>query len=364
MNINRNNYEEFFLLYIDNELPIGEKNIVDTFVADNPDLAEELLMLQQSIIKPDAIIYPEKESLAKPFIPATDIEEKLLLLLDDELPVTDKQEMLRLIESNPSVQQAWEVIQLTKLPTKDSYVFDDKKLLYRQEASRVPIAWWRMAAAASILGLGIWGTVSYINRNEVKDFNNTNMASTTTISKELTGTNTPIDSMPANPNTNSTLTTKIGDKQKNTVATYSVKQTTKKTTQPWAAANQSNKPIIATAPINTNDNSIAPENLNIINNPGSNEKLIVNVSPQTNIQKPENPIEINLPPQNKYASTAALNTTNGQEYASFEEEDNKPRSTKLGGFFKKVKRQIERKTKIKTGNDDEVRIANMSFAMH
>ena len=48
-NINRHNYETFFLLYIDNELSVTEKKTVDEFVDANPDLQEELIMLQQSI---------------------------------------------------------------------------------------------------------------------------------------------------------------------------------------------------------------------------------------------------------------------------------------------------------------------------
>ena len=65
MNINRNNYEEYFLLYIDNELSVAEKNMVEAFVAANADLGEELVMLQQSIVKPDTVAFPGKEKLIK-----------------------------------------------------------------------------------------------------------------------------------------------------------------------------------------------------------------------------------------------------------------------------------------------------------
>ena len=63
MNINRHNYESFFLLYIDNELCASDRNAVELFVLDNADLKSELYMLQQSIVQPDLITFKAKNNV-------------------------------------------------------------------------------------------------------------------------------------------------------------------------------------------------------------------------------------------------------------------------------------------------------------
>ena len=64
-NINRNNYEGFFLLYVDNELSAAEKNDVEKFVEENADLKNEFLQLQQVVLPADEIIFTGKIDLYK-----------------------------------------------------------------------------------------------------------------------------------------------------------------------------------------------------------------------------------------------------------------------------------------------------------
>ena len=56
MNINRNNYEEFFLLYVDNELGAAERKAVEDFVSQNPDLNGEWETYLQTKLSPDSSI--------------------------------------------------------------------------------------------------------------------------------------------------------------------------------------------------------------------------------------------------------------------------------------------------------------------
>ena len=63
MEINRNNYESFFLLYLDRELNPSEMLEVENFVAANADLQKEFSLLSQTILIPAQIEFSQKELL-------------------------------------------------------------------------------------------------------------------------------------------------------------------------------------------------------------------------------------------------------------------------------------------------------------
>jgi hypothetical protein len=64
MQINRQTYEEYFILYADGELNESEKKAVEQFIQHNPDLAGEFGLIQDTVMKPDgSIIFENKELL-------------------------------------------------------------------------------------------------------------------------------------------------------------------------------------------------------------------------------------------------------------------------------------------------------------
>ena len=166
MNINRYNYEEFFLLYVDNELTKAERQQVETFVHDNADLEEELIMLRQSKLRPDAAItFQGKEALMKPedaaFINDTNYEEFFLLYVDGELSAAERREVETFAGTKPQFQQELNLLLQTKIEPEHEVVFPDKSLLYKKEEKKRPvifIGWQRIAAVAAVIlvALGIF----------------------------------------------------------------------------------------------------------------------------------------------------------------------------------------------------------------
>ena len=61
--INTTNYEEYFLLYVDNELTPAEKDAVEKFVLQHPALQEEFSLLKQTVLAPEMIEFGDKQSL-------------------------------------------------------------------------------------------------------------------------------------------------------------------------------------------------------------------------------------------------------------------------------------------------------------
>jgi hypothetical protein len=65
MDINRNNYETYFLLYLDGELPLADRLAVEKFLSVHSDLQREFVLLQQTILQPADILFDHKESLLR-----------------------------------------------------------------------------------------------------------------------------------------------------------------------------------------------------------------------------------------------------------------------------------------------------------
>ncbi len=61
--ITRDNYEAYFVMYVDDELNASERKAVEQFIQQHPDLEEEMVMLQQSVLKPnDQIVFEPKSA--------------------------------------------------------------------------------------------------------------------------------------------------------------------------------------------------------------------------------------------------------------------------------------------------------------
>lgn len=382
MNINRHNYETFFLLYVDNELSASERKAVELFVQENADLEPELRSIFETILPEENIHFAAKDQLYKKEIDQEIIREKLLLLLDNELDPVEATEMEGLIKTDQNIRNEWKILQQTKLDPEAKIVFENKSLLYRHEKERViTMRFWKIAAAAAILFGGLFIGISLLKKSG-PDENSivTKIITPTTqdkLQKNNSGSkNNSFDSLQINISENNIATISEMKKKKiassadvnnnstpdkrETISNISLIKTvnniSQKTSLDNINKNESNK--TTTAVVLDNNRVTVYKNESPVE--------IANKSMKDKITAPESPIiDFNSVPAmpDNYAKTTAFDESapdNNNKVFYINEE--KITRSKIGGLFRKVKRTIERNANIKTGNG--LTIAGFEIALN
>ena len=154
--INLSNYEEFFILYLDNELRADEKKMVDAFLSAHPHLQSELDNLRSARL-PEELFSIDKEDLLANSMKQLQAEEELLLYMDDELDGDKKRTVDLEIESNPSYKKQYALLSRTKLDAGEEIPCPHKEELYHRPSKLLLFRYWmRIAAAVVILaGMGL-----------------------------------------------------------------------------------------------------------------------------------------------------------------------------------------------------------------
>ena len=386
MNVNRHNYEEFFLLYVDNELSATDRNMVESFVEQNPDLGKELQLLQQTVITDDEIIFADKQRLMKEDSLAA-LQEKLLLFADGELSITEKQAVLSLLATDNAAATEWKILQKTKLPD-EAIVFEDKRSLYRTEGGRIiGIKWWRVAAAAVLLGFGLWIGIS-IYKNNGKSGTTKNESIARDNNNQPQQYKSPVTPTPVEPSANKnagneTVKTPLPENNLSQAVPEKNNWVKDKTIKENNAPQKEKNNLVKEDNANKKPGNNLPKPiLENLNNPGSNKTVIAIVQPKPTenntpakndvavvskdkqVDPVKNIIDKDVTPvKNNSAKAAGYSETDGDKNDTkilYMDED-KVKRTMIGGIFRKLKRVIERKINIKTGNG--IKVAGFEIAI-
>jgi len=379
MDINRNNYEGFFLLYVDGELSMAEKKAVEAFVRQNPDLQGELQLLQQTVLQPETLAFAHKSDLHK----NTEVFQKqLLLYLDNELASADAQALEQQLSVNNNLQQEWAILQQTKLA--DEHIpFENKSVLYRREPARIIVAkWWRIAAAALLLGFGVWGGVALMNNDNGSNgsggsvatvngadtksdlHNHNNNTSTNNITTTEADNNDQNDADPVvDPTSDNHANMAITTPAKATLQTQTIPARTAQ--DPNNVAGQNNLDRMS------NKNKVDKGVLENFNTDNRNEIAVNNVTPIDNELEPvvSTPVErIKVDDRTNadktLKSNAAEYAVNDMKAVGATDSYLAPSSKKnrRSGLFRKVTRFFQRSINNR-GEGDGLKIAGFEFAM-
>jgi hypothetical protein len=366
MNINRNNYESFFLLYADGELRADERKAVEDFVAENEDVRIELEMLQATVLPAEEIMFADKSFLYKETIFDNKLKEKLLLKIDDELEGKELIQINTLLATNADANKEYELLLRTKLDATEKVIFEEKHLLYKKERDSVIIfGWLRWAAAAVLVGFGLFFGQKYIWKNITPS--GSEIASKPSIENKSNDTALPINNDSNNTQNVAKITTSNNGAKENNISTQK-----NNSSENIVVAEKKEKIIIKNI---ATKNNLLVKKINKINEPEElailkkentiqlEQKIINNDVVQEQIAM-ENPVEKikslivskeNIVPlEDTYAKTAILSNTEKNENKILYMDEDAVKRTKAGGFFRKIKRTIERTANVKPGNNLQI----------
>lgn len=370
MKINKHNYEEFFLLYTDNELNEEDRKAVEDFVEMYPDLKEELngilqtrLPLEESVFSFDKKDLYRTETAAET-INTANYEPYFLLYVDDELTEEQKALVEGFIAKHPDKKAALDLLLRVKVQPDEEIIFKNKSVLYRRDTPVVSIAfqWRRMVAAASIILIGAlaWVNFDKINQQFGDAPQRTQIASTPAIEEIIepaagnknpdhTETNIPVENSGSVQEIAKAPQAKVLQEQ-----------------QPTDKPKVNEKLVAATTISNNAIEEIQPEPVQLaVNNPVDNMPVAIN-----KVVEDDNKMPNTLRPAVKpvILDQAAFNDededakSNNKELALLDTDNTEKKSKgTFRGLFRKASRFVNRATNAE-GDVAVVRIASFEIA--
>lgn len=364
--ITRDNYEAYFVMYVDDELNATERKAVEYFIQQNPDLEEEMVMLQQSVLRADEhIVFEQKESLFKNTatepINEHNCEEYFVLYGDDELTNEEKDKVEQFVYHHPQFQADFELIQQVKLVPDNTLTFPDKTYLFRTEEDEnrvIAFPWWRFTAAAVVL-LVIGSAAWYLSGQN----GNTQMAGNgvheTKPAIKIT-TPLPVESKNNNPTPDLVEVPETQADHVTETNTNTDHQLVKNNIRKNISGNSNIQPPTYVKPVRTQPEAGDPA--------GPDEKSFspkpVDVAVGNSYERP---VVKNAVIRNSIPSSLAVKTVKSQPEEDDQSQDQyvlntSINKTPLRGFFRRVSRVVD---KVTTGDDNGkgIRIANLAIAL-
>jgi hypothetical protein len=369
--ITRDNYEAFFVMYVDDELSAADRKAVENFIQLHPDLEEELVMLQQSVLRADEhIVFEQKELLFKNsttpiLVNEHNYEQYFVLYGDDELTNEEKDRVEQFVYHHPQYQAEFELIQQVKLVPDNTLTFPDKAYLYRTEEDDSRIAvfpWWRLTAAAIallVIGSLAWYISVHTGQPEVainvpatkssSDSNgkpvvlqkNNKEEIISTPANEVTAVETPVSTDPARDNKQSGEGITQNDGNKKIISIPSNIQQ-----RVYVKHVDKQQPV----PTAVDEKSFSPKPVDVALGKSYERPAVKTAIVQQSISEPVavNTVAEKTEDENEQAPTYVLNTSINK--------------TPLRGFFRKVSRVVDKVTGDDNGKGG-IRIANLEIAL-
>ena len=159
MEINRSNYESFFIDYTDGNLPTGMVDNFLDFLKRNPDLAEELRSVAAFRLPAEPVIFHHKEQLLRNEPDLSELPDfRAIAYLEGDLQEAEQQQFRNELRVDEPKQKSLELLQKTFLKADAGIIFPEKEKLFRR--NRKPVYLWSIRVAALLLlFFSVWAVI-------------------------------------------------------------------------------------------------------------------------------------------------------------------------------------------------------------
>ena len=174
MNITRDNYESWFLDFLEGNLKEGMVDEFLQFIRENPDLREELDLCGRAVLEPADLKFPDRKKLYREIYDVPGVfDETAAGMIEGDLDPSGEKSFESYLETHPEKNRDLEFFRLAKLSPDFTVVFRNKNLLHRRPVIRLAtLSLLRIAAVFAFI-LSLWLVLeeqpSY--RNPVKTLN-------------------------------------------------------------------------------------------------------------------------------------------------------------------------------------------------
>ena len=167
MNITRDNYESFFVDFLEGNLKADQIDQFLDFLNQNPDLKEEMQLFEGVSLPEEQIVFSDKKQLYKSSADRKgSYQNRAIAYLEGDLASDDRKNFEDDLILIPELKKEYELYTKTQLIADSGIKYRDKKTLYRKSGKVILLNWVIRVAAVIVL---IWGIASLIqNENPTK----------------------------------------------------------------------------------------------------------------------------------------------------------------------------------------------------
>lgn len=152
MKINKNNYEAYFVDYLEGKL---DEKLVDDFIEflqQNPQLKKELSLFNSVSIVPENVEFSKKNKLYKEKYDKEKVfNQAAIERLEGDISEKENNDFTSYLSKHPEKEREAALFNSTKLTPDESVVFTKKQKLYHHSAGRTILMWSARIAAILVL---------------------------------------------------------------------------------------------------------------------------------------------------------------------------------------------------------------------